>query len=191
MLKAKMSYKKQGIEFMPNPIWGIVKLYKAEKGLFPWGFRMLVFDIMEKWLKYSGELYGFTWYHQQHDIEKWYDLELRDYQKNAVKALVDNNGQMICIPTGGGKTRVMIEYMKQLNCKTLVICPSLDLVTQWQKIKPDFCDVRTFQSIKDKKLLHQYGLIIMDECHMVAARTLYNIAMNCGDSIICGCSATI
>jgi len=192
MLKAKMSYKKQGIEFMPNPIWGIVKLYKADKGMFPWGFRKLVTDIMEEWIKYSGELYGFTWYHDCKNIDSFVDKELRQYQKDAIIELNHHQGGIISMPCRSGKTRVAVEYIRQINKPTMVVVTTIDLKEQWEQQVSSDVIVRTYQGLKqkDKALLNSLGLVIFDECHHVSAKSLYNVAMNCPNAQLVGLSAT-
>ena len=111
VLNGKMSYKKQGIEFMQNPIWGIVKLYNRDRGVFPWGFRKLVVDIFESWKQYSNDTYEIDNQTRIFECIYWNDSELREYQKNAVKSFVYNQGGILCIPTGGGKTRIAIEII--------------------------------------------------------------------------------
>jgi superfamily II DNA or RNA helicase len=51
-------------------------------------------------------------------------------------------------------------------------------------------DIITYQSIKTKFMLLGYGLVIFDECHHVAAKKLFNVAMNCPNAILVGLSAT-
>jgi superfamily II DNA or RNA helicase len=192
MLKAKMSYKKQGIEFMPNPIWGIVKLYKADKGLFPWGFRNLVKSIFEEWEKYSGETHTIIQDINISFLEHYYDNELRDYQKQAIEELNTNQGGIISMPCRSGKTRVACEYIKQINKPTMVVVTTIDLKEQWEAQVSSDVIVRTYQGLKakDKNLLNSLGLVIFDECHHVSAKSLYNVAMNCPNAQLVGLSAT-
>ena len=56
-LSSKLSYEKQGIQFMANPLWGIVKLYNRKKGCFPWGMLKSVENVLNQWCKYSGDTY--------------------------------------------------------------------------------------------------------------------------------------
>jgi len=191
VLNSKMSYKKQGIEFMSNPIWGIIKLYNKDKGIFPWGFRKLVVDIFESWKQYSsGDDYEID--NQIYTFENIYynDIQLRTYQKEAVKSFLQNQGGILCIPTGGGKTRMAIEIIKQLNVPTLVVVGTRDLHTQWSEQVDSNVTIKTYQGIKDYNILKEYKFVIYDECHHVSAKSLYKVAMRCPNAILLGLSAT-
>lgn len=194
MLNKKMSYEKQGAEFMPCRLWAVVKFYKRDKGLFPWGFRSLVESIMAEWLRYSGESYEMPnyFYSLNNDNLIFFDKELREYQKKAIYMLSALSGGILCIPTGGGKTRVAIEYIKQLNVNTLITVHTKELLRQWKELTKDIpnCLVITYQSLKNKELLKNFNLVIFDECHHVAAKNLYNVAMSCPNAQLVGLSAT-
>jgi superfamily II DNA or RNA helicase len=193
MLIKKMSYAKQGIEFMQNKLWGIVKLYKADKGLFPWGFRNLVISIFEEWQKYSGEISNFDYNSPSIVVSSNYqDKELREYQKDALWDLGVSGGGIVSMPCRSGKTRVACEYIKQLNVKTMVVVTTIDLKEQWEQQVSSDVIVRTYQGLKakDKALLNSLGLVIFDECHHVSAKSLYNVAMNCPNAQLVGLSAT-
>jgi superfamily II DNA or RNA helicase len=62
--------------------------------------------------------------------------KLRDYQKKAIRALLDSeekNNQCIMF-CGTGKSIVMIEYIKRVNVdKVIVLMPSLQLISQFYK----------------------------------------------------------
>ena len=58
---------------------------------------------------------------------------LRDYQKEAIEAwLVDKWGTVV-LPTGAGKTLVGLKITEMLNVPTLIITPTLELVSQWER----------------------------------------------------------
>ncbi len=64
--------------------------------------------------------------------------ELRDYQKNAVRALLGDLGPgtgygTIVMPCGSGKTVVGLKIMEALQTKTLILCPNVVAVHQWIK----------------------------------------------------------
>ena len=190
MLNSKLSYKLPGIEFMPNPLYGIVRLYKKEKGMFPWGLLYLVREIFDEWVKYSGEQYSIDYtYNIPHEI-KFIDSSLRDYQKEAIVKLYQNDGGILNLPTASGKTRIALEYMTQKKVRTLIIVPTIEIQKQWKSLTPNYADVRTYQGINNYKDLEQYQLIILDEVHIVAAKKLYNIAMRCCDAQLIGMSAS-
>lgn len=64
--------------------------------------------------------------------------KLRDYQENAVKALLGDLGPgtgygTIVMPCGSGKTVVGLKIMEALQTKTLILCPNVVAVHQWIK----------------------------------------------------------
>lgn len=63
-------------------------------------------------------------------------IELRDYQMNAVEALLGNEAQaggsgVVVLPCGAGKTLVGISAIAQLKCETLILTPNGVSVSQW------------------------------------------------------------
>ncbi|MBO5606974.1 MAG: DEAD/DEAH box helicase [Treponema sp.] len=61
---------------------------------------------------------------------------IRDYQKNAAKALVGNKGPgsgygTIVLPCGAGKTIVGMELMDMLKTNTLIVTTNISAVHQW------------------------------------------------------------
>ena len=60
------------------------------------------------------------------------NLELRDYQKNAIRRWIDSSMRgCVVLPTGAGKTAVGIKAIEQVNSSALVVVPTLDLMDQW------------------------------------------------------------
>jgi len=191
VLYQKLAYEREGAEFMPNPQWAYVRLYNLHKRYFPWGLISQVDDIMSQWSKYSGDTYEII---DDTKIERsgYKSKILRPYQKDAVEALIENKGGIVCAPCGAGKTIMMLEFLKTIkNKKALIIVPSVFLKIQWEKdIKNLNIDVKTYQSIKEYKFMKEYDILIIDECHMTPAKTIYNTALKFGDGVVCGCSAT-
>ncbi len=64
---------------------------------------------------------------------------LRDYQKEAIEAWMEEKWGTVVLPTGAGKTLVGLKIIELLNVPTLVVTPTLELVDQWErKIKEGF-----------------------------------------------------
>jgi len=61
------------------------------------------------------------------------DLELREYQEQAVEKWMEDKKGVIVLPTGSGKTYVALEVIKELSVPTLVVVPTLDLLDQWKE----------------------------------------------------------
>ena len=60
--------------------------------------------------------------------------KLRDYQIDAVQAIMANNSGIISVATGGGKTTIMASAITQLNAnKQVVFVHKQDLVKQTAK----------------------------------------------------------
>ncbi len=70
--------------------------------------------------------------------------------------------------------------------------PTLDIKTQWEKqIKNTKIKVINYQSKLCESLILNSKILVFDECHHNAAKTVYKLAMLSNtDTIIIGCSAT-
>ena len=175
-----LSYARKSSRFMPNPEWGIVRLYDSKRHRFPVGLLRRVKDLLD--VNHSNEI--------MIDSRPIYD-GLREYQQDALTVMLSNRCGIIKIPTGGGKTRVALNYIKSVNKPTLVLVPTLDLVKQWREQVPEYVHVKTYASIKKKDYIQQFSVVIFDECHHVAAKTLFKIGMNLSeDALVFGFSGT-
>lgn len=112
---------------------------------------------------------------------------LRDYQAAAVQSIVSyvarNSRPALCVmPTGSGKSHVLNAVVDHYDVKTVVLCPTKEIVLQnAAKIRKPYgvccaalnerdtskpVTVATIQSVyKDKTIKPQ--LIIVDECHLI------------------------
>ena len=130
------------------------------------------------------------------------DIEIRDYQLNAVTHALNNKKTILLSPTASGKSLIIyciIRMMKVLGHRCLLIVPTTSLVEQMYK---DFIDygwdaekyvqrkyygydideskpvvVSTWQSLAtfDKKYLDQFGCVIGDEAHLFKSKELQKI----------------
>jgi superfamily II DNA or RNA helicase len=178
----KLSYIKKNSKFMANPIWGHVCLYDKVKGRFPIGLLNIVINMMD--------VVHLNITRSTQDIIHTHET-LRHYQINALNTMLNNTVGILKMPTGSGKTKVAVEYLKMRDVPTLVLVPTLDLVEQWNKQVPKNVHVKTYASINKKSYVQQFDIVIFDECHHVAAKTLYRIGMNVKESAeLFGLSAT-
>jgi superfamily II DNA or RNA helicase len=191
-----MSYERPGKQFMPNPEWAQVHLYRAKTGRFPWGLKYIVKAIFEKYCNtVPGQSYKINFLpilvtHIAYDPMR----SLRPYQREAIHALIGNYGGIIVLPTGSGKTLTLIEYLKIMGMKALVLVPTIDIRRQWDEYKLPNVTVSTYQNpkLKLKGVMESFDILVCDECHHASAKTIYNLAMSTKtDAIIIGCSATI
>lgn len=192
-----LSYERKGKEFMPNPLWATVHLYSIKKGTYPWGLTNTVRKVLDKYCEKTGDKYyiAYTFMILEELINKVDTITgLRDYQKEAIKTLITHNGGIMVMPCGAGKTITIVEYLKIMNKKALVLCPTKDIRTQWERYGLSTLVASTYQNpkLKEQKYLEQYDIIVMDECHHSPCNTLYKIAMKIKtNTILIGCSATI
>ena len=118
---------------------------------------------------------------------KWTGHELRDYQTKAVMDIKNNEGGTICLPTGSGKTLVMLRIIYEYNLPCLILVHTKELLYQWEKnIKAFFngrcpgligdghmsfdpITVAMMQTlsqkiVKDKMENLDYPILMIDEC---------------------------
>lgn len=189
-----LQYKRQGAQWMSHPEWAVVHLYRHKTGSFPWGLIKLVEKIMYAWCKKHNESYDNKYKYEVAILKEISSPKLRDYQNEAVHELIKHNGGVLCIPTGGGKTITIIEYLKLMDMVSLVIVPTLDIKKQWEEHNLRGLTVSTYQNpkLKDKAFLEPYQIICFDEAHHVSAKSIYSIAMKTETStILIGISATL
>ncbi len=143
--------------------------------------------------------------------------ELFDFQKEAVRAILDKKNGIIKLPTGSGKTDLGIALSLCVNCKVLWLVDEKSLAQQamarWTKItgRPAGLlgdsvtvigqfTVAMLQSVRAKlqvgdKMIKNYlrrvGCVIIDEVHVVAAKTYYKTVISIPNAVYrVGLSAT-
>ena len=144
---------------------------------------------------------------------KWTGLELRDYQLKAVTDIQNNEGGTICLPTGSGKTLIMLRLAYEYNLPFIVIVHTKELLYQWERTVKEYFDGFTpglvgdgnshFDKITIAMLqtVHQmiakgdiahfdFPVLFFDEMHRVAADTAYTVAMQINAPARIGSSAT-
>jgi len=123
---------------------------------------------------------------------------LRDYQEKALKLWKNNNcNGIVVLATGAGKSFVGLEAIYEMQLKTLIIVPTIDLMEQWKNLicksfslpkdiigiwgggKHELKEITitTYDSCAKhiKTLRKDRGLVIYDEVHHLPAKT-YRIA---------------
>jgi superfamily II DNA or RNA helicase len=123
------------------------------------------------------------------------EIELYDFQKDALDAWLKTRAGSLVIPTGGGKTIVAMRAIAALSVHTLVIAPTLELVDQWagrmhgafgiqigkytgseKRLEP--VTVATYDTayLRAQELGDAFMLVIFDETHHLAAPGYMQIA---------------
>jgi superfamily II DNA or RNA helicase len=117
------------------------------------------------------------------DLATTYDL--RPYQRAALDAWHDAGERgVIELPTGSGKTVIAVVAAVEVGVSTLVVAPTIDLVTQWRReLMTEFdvavgqlgggeqilepVTVATYDSayLRAAELGDRFGLVVFDEVH--------------------------
>jgi superfamily II DNA or RNA helicase len=141
------------------------------------------------------------------------EVTLRDYQARAVDVLTRVTQGTVVLPCGGGKTRVALGAIARLKTPTLVLVHTLDLAEQWRgelrerlrldagligagEASPAQVTVALIQALAQwprsrlEVFLAQFGLLILDEAHHVAASTFHAIVDHCPAKYRLGLTAT-
>ena len=137
-------------------------------------------------------------------------VKLRDYQREAIEHWLKEKTGSIVLPTGAGKTIVGLKIIEMVNSPTLIIVPTLDLVTQWTKILSQSFNIEignigggteniqaitvsTYDSayIKAQSIGNKFLLIVFDEVHHLPAPSYRLIAETFVAPYRLGLTATI
>jgi len=140
---------------------------------------------------------------------------LYDYQQNAIGAILKHDNGILWASTAFGKTVVAINIIATRNVNTLIIVNSIQLLEQWEaKLKifleiskdsigrlgggkkktSNIIDIATMQTLNKNndldEILNNYGQIIIDECHHIAAFTFEKVMKLAKIKYVLGLTAT-
>lgn len=130
-----------------------------------------------------------------------------------MKAIKEQGGGLISIPCGFGKTTISLYLATQLKLKTLVVVHKSFLLNQWYERIEQFTDARIglirqksidtkdkdiviamLQSVSlidyDKSVFSDFGCVIYDEAHHIAAKVFSKSLQKVGSLYTIGLSAT-
>jgi superfamily II DNA or RNA helicase len=138
------------------------------------------------------------------DIDLTSTYRLREYQQEALDAWQRGEGNagtgppergVLELPTGSGKTVIGIAAMETLDVPTLVVVPTIDLLTQWrEELAAEFdrpigqlgggtqrvedVTVGTYDSayLRADELGDRFGLVVFDEVHHLGGEGYRQIA---------------
>lgn len=127
-------------------------------------------------------------------IDLRFEGELRDEQQAAVNAMLAHDTGVLVAPPGAGKTVMACGVIAERNVSTAILVNRAELLQQWRTRLTQFLsltgkqigqlgggrrkrrgvvDLIMMQSIAhrngDPSILEEYGQVIVDECHAIAA----------------------
>ena len=111
---------------------------------------------------------------------------LRDYQQEALDALVKSHRGSVILPTGAGKSLIAVAAIHAFRVPAVVIVSSLPLLVQWVNVlksagiaagvyygeekNPNYVTVSTYQSLyENPQLIRGFPLIVFDEGDLATA----------------------
>ncbi|MFB6251279.1 MAG: DEAD/DEAH box helicase [Halobellus sp.] len=125
-----------------------------------------------------------------------HSYDLRPYQRDAGAAWRDNDDRgVVELPTGAGKTVLAVDAIATLGVPTLVVVPTIDLLTQWRReLETEFevavgqfgggeqtqarITVSTYDSayLRAEAVGGDFGLVVFDEVHHLGGEGYRDIA---------------
>ena len=114
------------------------------------------------------------------------EMVLRDYQEEALRRWFGAKCRgVVVLPTGSGKTIVALEAIRRLGLTTLVVVPTIDLLSQWRdalkgslnvtevgilgggskSVSPITVSTYDSASLRAAELADTFGLLVFDEVH--------------------------
>ncbi len=147
------------------------------------------------------------------NIDVVFTGELRDYQEDAIKSWLKNDGRgVIALPTGSGKTVIGVASVTKVKQRTLVIAYTKEQLMQWKDAFLKFTNIpeysiglyyskekriapitlATYQTAYKHiaKLAPYFNYIIIDEVHHLPAEKFKHIAVSMPSKYRLGLSAT-
>ncbi|WP_165849573.1 TOTE conflict system archaeo-eukaryotic primase domain-containing protein [Sphaerochaeta halotolerans] len=140
-----------------------------------------------------------------------FSATLQNPQREALQAMLREERGILSAPPGFGKTVVASNLIAKHGCNVLVIVHTKPLLNQWKDRLSQFLSVRpgllgggknTLTGVVDialvnslsqeqnMKILNSYGMVIVDECHHVAAVTYEKVLKSVRATYVYGLTAT-
>lgn len=113
-----------------------LELWTERRGevIFPRGFAHRLEQIVQEYgeeIEWESEMTILP--PSEHLFRDWPAADLRDYQLPARDAMLDWAQGLVQAPTGSGKSRTVLEFVRWAGQKTLVIVGKTALARQWQE----------------------------------------------------------
>lgn len=173
------------------------KITEIGVGYFPYAYmRSKGYKNNRKFEKHSG--YTFTGTLREEQIE---------VRNKCVNYLNTTGSCLLSMYPGFGKTAIGIELSTRIRLRTIVVVNRIVLLNQWKdsinKFCPDAkvstcyteindCDFLIVNAINVEKIVDTvcFGLMIVDECHMIVTETLSKCLLSVTPKYLLGLSAT-
>ena len=123
-------------------------------------------------------------------------ISLRDEQENVVVRMLENSNGILVAPPGSGKTIIALEMVTRLKLPAIILVHRNQLLHQWIERIEQFlgipkANIGTISGVKKKlgkqitvaslqsliryknlkEIQNNFGLVIVDECHHIPAKT--------------------
>lgn len=135
-LDEALSYFVDGYFFSPKykaRVWdGKVHRYSEKSQCFDTGCLSLVCKLLKSF-NIKWELVDKRKYVAPGTPLSLHNIELRDYQEEALQALLEKSRGLLLMCTGGGKSAIICALMAKLNLSTIVYVHTIDLLEQMQE----------------------------------------------------------
>lgn len=146
-----------------------------------------------------------NYFNEFRDKETGNPIVLWDYQVDIVNLLLEAGSGVAVAPTASGKTFIiaaLCDSYEKLRLRTIVVVPSMDLITQTVDVYKDFqLDVGEYSGgVKDLAHMHvvstwqtlqnnptiiqMFQVVVVDEVHRAAAKVLAELLIKYGKNII-------
>ncbi len=143
------------------------------------------------------------------------NINLFDYQKEAVDSLLLSENGILVAPPGSGKTIIGIDLIAKLKQPALILVHKKQIFNQWLERIENFLNipkkeigqfasgkktigdkitvamVQTLNKVDDfKDISNKFGAVIVDECHHMPAKMFRNVITKLNPHYLYGLTAT-
>ena len=119
---------------IPNGHWDERSNCYRAKALY---YRDIVEYLKERDIEFEDEVFNLP----PMDFFETSQMKLRDYQQEALNKWMRDKKGVLVLPTGAGKTNIGIKAIEMARVQTLVVVPTIELISQWKRKIKDILGV--------------------------------------------------